>query len=400
MSFVANQKQTYLRLLEKIRPHCRDDFRLPDRIQKLLSRDKRFGSKDRRLYRELLYTSLRFLPWIEPLLASDPDRAAAMVAWLAADLPSTHLYRSELLADWPPSPDTLSEKADLLNLDPSTLLPTWLREECPEAFNPDELDCLHRRASLWLRLQTRDAKLLTDECDQRGWTWRQSDLLPDAIEILSEADATQTDAYRHGAFEIQDLGSQLILNTAAITPGGQWLDACAGAGGKSLQLDRLLGPSGHVTAHDIRPHALRELNHRAQRSHLRNISTTTTLGNAHYDGILIDAPCSGSGTWRRAPHLKAVTTPKLIADYAARQLELLEHYAPLLRPDGQLIYATCSLNRSENEHVVAEFLSQYPDFSVIPPKRAFGYLSGPHGLLILPSRHNTDGFFTAILARV
>ena len=136
MSFARSQKQNYLRLVDAIRPHWRDDFRLPDRIQKILGRDKRFGSRDRRLYRELLYTTLRFLPWIEPLIETDPDKAAATVAWLAADLKSTRNYRAELTADWPELPDSLDAIAEILSAKTHDLLPPWLNKECHAAFDP------------------------------------------------------------------------------------------------------------------------------------------------------------------------------------------------------------------------------------------------------------------------
>ena len=399
VSFASSQKQNYLRLVDALRPHWRDDFRLPDRIQKLLSRDKRFGSRDRRLYRELLYTTLRFLPWIEPLLESDPDKAAATVAWLAADLKSTRSYRAELTTDWPELPPSLEATAEFLNTKTHDLLPSWLSEECPLAYDPTELATLHRRASLWLRLQTDEPQSVTNEFDQRGWTWKQSDIQPEAIELLAEADVTQTESFRAGAYEVQDLGSQLILETANIALSSQWLDACAGAGGKTLQIARMIGDEGSVTAHDIRPSALKELTYRATRANLKNVSITTTPEGQHYDGILIDAPCSGSGTWRRAPHLKAITTPDIISDNVALQSELLERFSHLLRPRGQLIYATCSLNRSENEGVIRNFLSNHPEFTVSPPKENFGYQDGPHGLSIMPALHNTDGFFVANLTR-
>ena len=399
MSFASSQKQNYLRLVESIRPHWRDDFRLPDRIQKLLARDKRFGSRDRRLYRELLYTTLRFLPWIEPLLEANPDKASATVAWLAADLKSTRNYRAELTANWPALPASLDEIAKYLCTKTHDLLPAWLKEECPAAFEPTQLAALHRRASLWLRLQTDEPQTVTNEFEQRGWTWKQSDILPQAIELLGEADVTQTDSFRAGAFEVQDLGSQLILATSTIAHGSHWLDACAGAGGKTLQLARLIGTEGKVTAHDIRPKALQELTHRAARAGLKNITTTATPEEQKYDAILIDAPCSGTGTWRRAPHLKAVTTPEIISGYVARQLELLERFSRLLHPGGRLIYATCSLNRSENEGVITEFLSKHPMFNLSAPNECFGYPVGPHGLSIMAAQHNTDGFFVANLTR-
>jgi precorrin-6B methylase 2 len=221
--------------------------------------------------------------------------------------------------------------------------------------------------------------------------------------VLAEADITKTKSFLSGLVEVQDLGSQLILASAAITPGGRWFDACAGAGGKTLQLASLLGPTGHIDAYDIRPSALRELQIRAQRARISNIAILPTAPTAQYDGVLVDAPCSGTGTWRRAPHLKWTTTPAQVTAAAAQQLALLTQYAALVRPGGQLIYATCSLSRFENEEVITDFLAANPTFKPEPPTpaRAFGFIpdSTTGGLTILPAKHNTDGFFVATLRR-
>jgi 16S rRNA (cytosine967-C5)-methyltransferase len=264
--------------------------------------------------------------------------------------------------------------------------------------SPD-LDALHTRAPLWLRLQTAEAQRVFNEFAAQGWTWRISEILPGAVQVLAEADVTKTEAFQNGLVEVQDLGSQLILETARITPGTRWLDACAGAGGKTLQLAMLLGASGHIDAHDIRPQALRELSARASRAGLRNIAILEGSPALAYDGVLIDAPCSGSGTWRRAPHLKWTTTPGQISEAAAKQLELLAQFAARVKPGGQLIYATCSLSHMENEDVVSDFLAAHPGFEALAPVRAFGAKSRTVGLSILHSQHNTDGFYVASLRR-
>jgi len=251
----------------------------------------------------LLYTTLRFLPWVDPLWDTEPERAAAIVAWLAANGPATANYRAEISISDPQTPVSLSAKAAFLKLNAAELLPAWFAQECPAAFSPAELETLHHRASLWLRLQTSHPVVVTDELTKNGWNWRMSSTLSEAIEIGDEVNVTTCDSFRTGAIEVQDLGSQLLLHTAMIKIDGRWLDACAGAGGKSLQLARILGPQGKVTAHDIRATALSELRLRAKRAGLRNIITTGQPPEGTFDGVLVDAPCSGSGTWRRAPHL-------------------------------------------------------------------------------------------------
>jgi len=401
VSITANQQRTLLRLLAALQPHWRRDRALPSRIQSLLTRERAFGSRDRRLYRELLYTAIRHLPWIEPWLASDPAEAVRRLAWLAADLPATAAFRAAFATGSPADGD------------PVELIPAWFRPHCPEAFAPAEAAALLRRAPLWLRLQTDapGAGAVEAEFAARGWTWERSAVLTDALALRTEADVTTTNAWKEGSIEIQDLGSQLILASVGIEPGRRWLDACAGAGGKTLQLARLLGAAGSVDAFDIRASALDELRQRSNRIarsprhplNDRGIGTIRILPPASpegaYDGVLVDAPCSGSGTWRRSPHLKWITTEGEIDRAAALQRTLLADFSRWVGPGGRLVYATCSLSSRENEAVVAEFLAAHGEFEPAPWTQPFEALARGAGRLILPSRYDTDGFFVASLRR-
>ncbi len=400
----ANQARTFLALFAELRPHLRTDRNLPARLQQRLSRERRFGSRDRRLYRELLYTAIRHLPWIEAALALAEGEAIRATAWLAADTPATRAFKQALVPpDWPPTPASVAAKAAHLGeLAHASLLPDWFRAHCPIAFEPPNLDVLNTRAPLWLRLQTDKPEKVFAEFTARGWTWRESPLLPEAFELLTESDVTQTDAYTHGLVEVQDLGSQLILASVAPQSGSRWLDACAGAGGKTLQLARLLGPTGHVTAHDIRPAALAELRTRASRAGLTNVSVSPAPAGT-FDGVLVDAPCSGTGTWRRAPHLKWCTTEADIAAAAKFQSELLARFAVHVRPGGQLIYATCSLSRMENDAVALTFCAANPHFSPSAPlvRTDNAAPSFPQfaSVTFFPAINNTDGFFAAAFWR-
>jgi len=391
-SIARNQQQTFLRLWQRVQPQARVDWNLPSRLQELLRR-RQFGSRDRRLYRELLYTAVRYLPWIEELTARSGAAAARAVAWLAASIPATEGFRKALIPDWPELPVLLSARAQHLGVT-GGLLPEWFRTHCPAAFDPPTIEFLHARAPLWIRLQSPDAAAVSDELAARGWPVRWAGILPTAGEIAAEADIASTRAYQEGRFEIQDLGSQLVLASAAIAPGGRWLDACAGAGGKTLQLAGLVGPRGSVDAFDVRLEALAELRARARRGGFANIRVLERIpDDAAYDGVLVDAPCSGSGTWRRAPHLKWCTTAAGIAAHANSQRRLLAQFARFVRPGGLLVYATCSLSRQENQDVVAGFRGDHPEFTARPPALTFGCPLDESGLTILPAVHDTDGFF-------
>ncbi len=396
----ANQGRVFLQLFDELEPHLRTDRNLPARIQQRLAREKRFGSRDRRLYRELLYTAVRFLPWVEQCGARSETESLHAVIALAADLPATRDLKAALPSQWAALPPTIAEKSQALGVD-APLLPPWFRSHCEAAFDEPNLSVLHSRAPLWLRLQTEDGQAVLNELTARGWAWRRSEMLPAAVEVLSEADVTQTDGFKRGLVEIQDIGSQSIVESIGVRPGERWLDVCAGAGGKTLQLAFSLGGSGRVDATDPRPSALDELHERAHRARIANISTlrsAPTVGA--YDGVLVDAPCSGSGTWRRAPHLKWTTSEADLRSAADLQLEILNRASPCVRPGGVLVYATCSLSVKENDQVVASFLEANPAFSVVRPERLLkGVETAAGGLLWLPAANNSDGYFVAKLRR-
>ena len=456
-NIAANQQRLFLAFVAELRPHLGRDSALPRRIKELFARHRAIGSRDRKLYRELVYTYLRFFPWIDPLLDSIPDLAAKLTAWLAPDiarqrgdgqaaglaptagseaggarsagapgardkqLMPTSAYRAAHCADWPPVPETLAGKSELLRqllqpggarppdalsstrpeagfhqFSPEALLPDWFKEHCPAAFTSPHLDALNSRADVWVRIQCNDRALVLDEFRARQWTFEQPADFPDALCLPPNAEVAGSDAYRRGFIEIQDLGSQLVLACAPITPGGRWLDACAGAGGKTLQLARMLGDAGHVDATDIRPDILDELDDRAKRARLDNI-TIVREPTGTYDGVLVDAPCSGSGTWRRQPHLKWYVKPASITSFTKTQLEILAANAPRVKPGGLLIYATCSLSHHENRDVVAAFLKAHPQFQPEPSADTHGGTFDGLGTLLLPGTRNTDGFYVALL---
>lgn len=405
----ANQQRTFLGLLAQVLPHVARDSALPRRIKELLGRNRALGSRDRRLYRELIYTALRYLPWVQPLLQRDPERAAQLVAWLAPELKDTAAYRTAVLEGWPALPATLAEKSARLRerfgtgaadeFAPAALLPAWLREQCPAAFEPPHLDALLARAPLWVRLQTRDPAMVLDEFRRRGWTARAAADLAGAHALPPAAEVADSDAYRRGFVEIQDLGSQLVLAHVDVRPGQLWLDACAGAGGKTLQLAHAVGESGRVDATDIRPALLEELRDRAARARLANVRITNIGADTTYDGVLVDAPCSGTGTWRRLPHMKWYTQPAMLAEFAATQLQILREQAARVRPGGLLVYATCSLARTENHDVAAAFLAAQPGFATERPARDFGGVSDGLGTTLLPGTRDSDGFYVALFRR-
>jgi len=390
MSIASNQLRIARELWSRLQPL---DRAVPSRLQTLLA-DRRFGSRDRRLYRELLFTALRRARELASLAPGDEAGWAAVVAGACSPTRETEAFRAAHASSASPG------------LPPLRLVPDWFADECdtgrPAA---DSAAALLGRAPVWVRLQTDDPSDAEAEWASRGWVADTHPALPDARRLPAETNVSGCDAYQSGHYEVQDLGSQAILaalDLPARSPGPRWLDACAGAGGKTLQLARLLGPSARVDATDIRAAALAELRTRAARAGLGSRVRTLARAGADsaYDGVLVDAPCSGSGTWRRAPHLMACTSLADLGAAARTQSEILRQASACVRPGGLLVYATCSIARTENRAVAEDFLaSQAGGFETVAPLRDFGFsLVGP-GLAIAPGVHDNDGFYVVIFRR-
>jgi 16S rRNA (cytosine967-C5)-methyltransferase len=221
-----------------------------------------------------------------------------------------------------------------------------------------------------------------------------------ALRYAGEKDLFRTPEFQAGAFEIQDLASQFVGHACAPQPGETWWDACAGAGGKTLHLADLMQNKGLVWASDRSARRLIALKQRTARAKIFNYRTAPWDGSARlptktkFDGILIDAPCSGVGTWQRNPHARWTTTTTDVRELATIQLQLLNHVAPALKPGGRLIYSVCTLTRSETTAVAEAFAAAHPE---LEPHSLFGPGSAApvSQLTILPHEINANGMFIA-----
>lgn len=385
MSRIENQGRLFLELIDELRPHWRKDPGLPNRLAEWLARH-RAGSRDRRLYRELTYTAWRILPWIED---AAPETLIQRVASSAQRTADTAGFIDHFATNAPES------------IGPSeNLLPAWLPEQAPDALDPRQRDALLQRAPLWIRLQTEASDAVAAELNELEIPFETSDEIPGAWKLPTESRITQTKAFLTGLIEVQDIGSQALLHALPSPPAGNWLDACAGAGGKTLQLAKLLQPSGgKVTAHDIRPKTLRELQNRQKRAGITNINVSRTP-EGKFDGVLVDAPCTGSGTWRRSPHLKWTTTPARIQRAQEQQILLLGRFSAQVEVGGLLVYATCSLCRDENDAVVDAFLRDHHAFRPVPLRHPTTGEQLPVGrMTLLPADLDSDAYFVAAMRR-
>ncbi|MCB1504313.1 MAG: RsmB/NOP family class I SAM-dependent RNA methyltransferase [Hyphomicrobiaceae bacterium] len=228
-----------------------------------------------------------------------------------------------------------------------------------------------------------------------------------------EADA----AHGKGWFEVQDEGSQIAAALTCAGPRQQVLDLCAGAGGKTLAMAAAMQNTGQIYAYDADRRQLRPIFERLQRAGARNVQVMdggdkealTALG-ARFDVVLVDAPCTGSGTWRRRPDSKWRLKPEALVQRIADQDAVLSQAADLVKPGGRIVYVTCSILPEENGDRVAEFIAAHPGFAVQPiadvwrqclpgepPASADGLTSGT--LQLTPASHGTDGFFLSVLVR-
>ncbi|HEY1089327.1 MAG TPA: RsmB/NOP family class I SAM-dependent RNA methyltransferase, partial [Archangium sp.] len=239
-------------------------------------------------------------------------------------------------------------------------------------------------------------------------------LSPFGLVLETRTNVYSLETFKEGFFEVQDEGSQL-LGMLVDAPPRKVIDACAGAGGKTLQLAAQMKNRGEIYALDVDARRLEDLKLRARRAGVHNVriqaigpgpEADEQLSKLHgqAERVLVDAPCSGTGTYRRKPDARYRITEALLAEHVEKQKVLIARFAKLVKPGGRLIYGTCSLLREENEAVVEDFLKTHPDFSLTPVTpwlgEALASKTTRDGMLRLyPHRHDTDGFFGAVLVR-
>jgi 16S rRNA (cytosine967-C5)-methyltransferase len=299
-------------------------------------------------------------------------------------------------------------------------LPDFLAERFLRQFGDRaelEAAAMNERAPLTARVNllktTREA--LRDRLHAEGVETQETPLSPLGLFLETRQNAFALSSFREGLFELQDEGSQL-LGMLVDAPPTRVVDACAGAGGKTLQLAAQMRNRGDLFALDVDARRLEELKRRARRDGVHNVriraippsgpEVAAALADlqGRADRVLVDAPCSGSGTFRRKPDARYRLTEAMLAQHIERQHALLLAFAPLVRPGGRLIYGTCSVLEEENEAVVAWFLERHPEFRTVPPADRLGpelgaRVSSGDFLRLSTARHGTDGFFGAILVR-
>lgn len=237
---------------------------------------------------------------------------------------------------------------------------------------------------------------------------------PIGLRVYGKPFMSDSKAYKKGFVEIQDEGSQLIALVTGAKPSMRVLDFCAGGGGKTLVLAAMMENKGNIVAMDNSTKRLEKGKIRYKKAGVPNVETRSLEEEQHrkwlrrqkgtMDVVLVDAPCSSSGTWRRNPDLRWNQYGPTLEEIIVMQAEILDRVADKVKPGGRLVYATCSLFREENEDQIASFLSRHPDYKILPLKQAWEgdpdrIPNDGDFLRLYPAAHGTDGFFAAILQK-
>jgi 16S rRNA (cytosine967-C5)-methyltransferase len=305
--------------------------------------------------------------------------------------------------------------------------PDWLDPYLAQVFGEDraaEAAAMASRAPLDLRVNTLKAKRERVLASLAHLGAKETPWSPVGLRIALGADARNPgiraeEDFIKGAIEVQDEGSQLAALLSGAKPGEQVIDLCAGAGGKTLALAAMMQGKGRLIATDRDKRQLAPIHERLSRAGAHNAEVRTPKGEADplsdirasADLVLIDAPCTGTGTWRRNPDAKWRMRPGALEIRLKDQVEVLDRAAPLVKPGGRIAYITCSVLAQENGEQIRGLLARHGEFSVVPPAqtaavlgdKADGFaaaaLSAPEGWLMTPRRTGTDGFFVSILRR-
>ncbi|MAM29159.1 MAG: RNA methyltransferase [Flavobacteriaceae bacterium] len=373
-------------------------------LRNTLKRDKRWGARDRSFIAETTYDIVRW------------KRLYAEIADVKAPFSRPNLFRlftvwatlnGIKIPDWPQFEDTPTRRIKgrfdeaIKTRAIRESIPDWLdtlgEKELGKLWDK-ELAALNNQAEVILRanpLQTtvRELQNALSDLDIETITLKG---YPYALQLKERANVFTSEAFQKGWFEVQDASSQRVAAVLDPQPGMRIVDACAGAGGKSLHIASLMENKGQVVSMDIYQNKLNELKRRARRNGIHNIETRLIdstkvikkmIGKA--DKVLIDAPCSGFGVLKRNPDTKWKMQPDFLEKIIETQRELLNSYSRMVKEGGQLVYATCSILPSENNKQVSDFLSREEgaDFTLVSEEKLLAHKTG------------FDGFYIALLQR-
>ncbi|RIA45866.1 16S rRNA (cytosine967-C5)-methyltransferase [Hephaestia caeni] len=390
----GGRAQAAVELLDAIIAAARDQGAAADTLIARYFAERRYaGSKDRRAVRELVYAAIR-------LLGERPENGRQAIVALARHDPMVAAM-IDGSAHAPPPIDPVEPGAV------EGIAPAWLVDRLERSgLAAEALPPLLERAPLDIRVNRSSADPAAIAAEIEGAVPLPH--APNGLRLPNGTSVEQLDAWRRGAIEVQDEGSQLVTTAAEIARGMRVVDLCAGAGGKTLALAAAMGNQGQILACDSDRARLSRLAPRAERAGATIVETRLLDPGREAealqdwteaaDVVLVDAPCSGTGTWRRNPEARWRLTPDRLERLSTLQAHLLEVAWPLVKPGGALVYVVCSLLDEEGAGQIAAFLGVHEGWSAEPPRIPTGVARGL-GWRLTPAHDGTDGFFVARLVR-
>jgi len=373
-------------------------------IEQILRSNKKWGSRDRAFIAENAYEIIRWWRLLHHLNDTPSLPHEPYIIW--------HLLEIWLTLkghDIPTWEEFKQIKAHVLKTKLSQIqqhrairesIPDWLDERAAAEIGEDlwekEIKAMNKLAPVYLRVNTNKSNRDAVQAALKiaGIHAKTIQGQPQTLMLTERKNVFSTDIFKAGHFEVQDLGSQMIATFLDPKPGQRIIDACAGAGGKTLHIANLMENKGRIIAMDIYDFKLKELNKRAKRNDIHNIETRLIAGKVikrlHHtaDKVLLDVPCSGTGVLKRNPDAKWKLSPEYIDELIQMQKKILWDYSKMVKVGGELVYATCSLLASENQNQVTGFLEEHPNFQMVSEQR------------ISPATLQSDGFYMAKMTRV
>ena len=374
-------------------------------IEQTLKKDPRWGSRDRGFIAETTYELVRWRRLYSEVAGikehyTNKNVWKMFVSWAVMNgyyLPDQWNEIGEVIPE-----SKIQKKYNDLRQSRKfrESVPDWMDELGEKELGENwakEIKALNVQAPVVMRVNTLKTDIinLQNLLQKDGIETKILDNYPDALELIERKNVFTTQAFKDGFFEIQDASSQLVADFMDVEPGMRVIDACAGAGGKSLHLASIMKNKGLIISMDIYVNKLRELKRRAKRDGAFNIETREITSTKvikrmqkSADRVLIDAPCSGLGVLRRNPDAKWKLQPDFIEKIKTTQAEILDSYCRMVKVGGKLVYATCSILPSENEQQVEKFLENHKNFKLVKENK------------VSPADSGYDGFYMAQLERI
>jgi len=423
MNIIRSQTRLCGEILEKVEEGVSNGVPADQLLSKIVRSRREIGSRDRRLINDLVFSSFRWKGWLKRFVGYSQQELYA----LALLMDGKNKY--EICRDWGESLEIVKNGMDSLDFDQGLneklkifferpnndenfeiikeLFPSWLMDRIlfpkeigsKEKFFMDFAATLQMRPPSWFRTSLKNGARFSSILEKANVNIIGHPVLKSAWAVTTPVNLNIIKEIKSFPYETQDLSSQAVGLVCAPKAKETWLDACAGSGGKTLHLAQLLKGKGEVIAYDIRRNMLKKIITRSKKWGLKNISIFETrkriLKNfpKGLDGVLVDAPCSGVGTWRRNPDARWRLTESELTNYSELQYELLVNMSFLVRAGGVLVYSVCTLTQQETRDCIQRFLNSFKSFKLQKFSNPITGEQTDGTLEIWPQNYNCDGMF-------